>query len=320
MKKLLRSLSSALATSAVAALFVAVAASAQAADTDKNTSAALKLKLLSANIRLAYQESEELTREILVADEHNGVGWNTRKDMCGRIIAKQEADIICLQESRDVQVKDILGHLKNFASYGLSHRAPEYYPTNAILYSQDKFDLITCGGFYLSETPHIEGSIGWDSLRPRFANWIELKEKQTGKVLRVWNTHIDHRGKIAKINQVQMILDAAKVFPADLPQFFVGDFNQNEKTTGILNIKKAGWTDTYEQIHKDDPWPHTVHQFYGPGYTDFLKTQNKTPNSRIDWIFTKGPIKTLDAQIVRDHENGKYPSDHYFINATVEIH
>lgn len=301
-----------------AAASVAVIPSELYADSSASL-APLKLKILSANIRLSYQESETLTKDILVEDEKNGIGWKDRKDLCGEVIAKQNADIIALQESRDVQVKDIRKHLKNYASYGLSHLAPEYYPTNAILYSADKFTAVSCGGFYLSQTPHIEGSIGWDALRPRFVNWIDLKEKSTGRELRVWNTHIDHKGKEAKTKQVDMILEAASVLPADRPQIFAGDFNQNDSTTGIKNIKKAGWTDTYVAVHPDEPSTNTVHQFYGEKYADFLKKQGKKPGARIDFIFVKGPIKPLAAEIIRDHDGDKYPSDHYFVNSTIEI-
>jgi hypothetical protein len=30
-------------------------------------------------------------------------------------------------------------------------------------------------------------------------------------------------------------------------------------------------------------------------------------------------VKTLAAEIIRDGKNGRYPSDHYFLSATVEF-
>ena len=39
----------------------------------------------------------------------------------------------------------------------------------------------------------------------------------------------------------------------------------------------------------------------------------------MDWIFARGEVRTVDAAIVTDSVDGRFPSDHYFVSATVEV-
>jgi len=40
----------------------------------------------------------------------------------------------------------------------------------------------------------------------------------------------------------------------------------------------------------------------------------------MDWIFARGAVAVTDAELISESENDRYPSDHYFIAATVNIH
>ena len=46
---------------------------------------------------------------------------------------------------------------------------------------------------------------------------------------------------------------------------------------------------------------------------------NETELGKIDWIFTRGALVPTAAKIIRDAEDGRYPSDHYFISTTLKI-
>jgi endonuclease/exonuclease/phosphatase family metal-dependent hydrolase len=39
----------------------------------------------------------------------------------------------------------------------------------------------------------------------------------------------------------------------------------------------------------------------------------------MDWIFLKGRARVLDAQIIKDSHNGRFPSDHYFVSAQISL-
>jgi endonuclease/exonuclease/phosphatase family metal-dependent hydrolase len=50
----------------------------------------------------------------------------------------------------------------------------------------------------------------------------------------------------------------------------------------------------------EDESSYTQHGFTGVG-----------AKGRIDWILVSGDFRVLDATIGRDHEGGRYPSDHF---------
>ena len=125
----------------------------------------MSLTILSCNVRKNVPE-----------DEQSGNGWDARKDLCAEVIRAQHADVICLQECFNAQFKDLQHRLPGFAHFGLTNPAAVYNPSNVIFYSEARFDLVSAGGFWLSETPHVAGTKSWDSASIRFVNWVHLAE------------------------------------------------------------------------------------------------------------------------------------------------
>jgi hypothetical protein len=39
----------------------------------------------------------------------------------------------------------------------------------------------------------------------------------------------------------------------------------------------------------------------------------------MDWIFMRGKMKVIDAEIITDSINERFPSDHYFVSATLSV-
>jgi endonuclease/exonuclease/phosphatase family metal-dependent hydrolase len=246
------------------------------------------------------------------ADGEAGNGWDDRKGFCLEVMRAQNADIICTQECRNAHYQHLKGGLPEFESFGLANPDAVFNPTNAIFFSRERFEMVSSGGFWLSETPHIAGSQSWDSARPRFVNWVDLRERDSGREFRLWNGHFDHIGQVARVNQARLIVEGAQALPEDLPQFFTADCNAEASNPAIDNLKAGGWNDTYTAVHGPEDPGFTYHAFLGPGYTG--KTRGK-----IDFIFCRGPVTTLAAEIIRDSRDGRYPSDHYFLSAEVTL-
>jgi endonuclease/exonuclease/phosphatase family metal-dependent hydrolase len=194
-------------------------------------------------------------------------------------------------------------------TYGITKTATCSNPINAIFYHAGRFDLISAGGYWLSETPHLAGSRSWKSASIRLANWMRLRDHQTGREFRILNTHLDHMSELAKMNQVRMILDDTCMFPANYPQIMTGDLNMDSGHPLIHRIKEADWWDSYQKVHHPEDPGNTYHGFLGADY--------QTDQGKIDWIFAKGELRIESAEILRDHENKRYPSDHYFVQADI---
>lgn len=284
--------------------FILPCAVAYAVD-DAANSASGSHKILSCNIRVPLAE-----------DDAAGNGWEARKELCLEVIGTQHADVICLQECRAVQLAALRQRFHDFDAYGLSNPSPAYDPANLILFRRDRYELISAGGFWLSETPHIAGSSSWDSARDRFVNWVHLRVRDTGQQLRVWATHLDHVGHEARTQGARLLNEASDAMPAELPQILVGDMNAPVTHPAIKTLTAGGWQDTYAKIHGPEDPGFTFHGFLGPKRAEKL---GRKRGVKIDWIFTRGPVAARNAEIIRDGRDGRYPSDHYFISAEVAL-
>lgn len=140
-------------------------------------------------------------------------------------------------------------------------------------------------------------------------NWGRFKIED--KELRIINTHLSHISHKARVKETQMILKDVTAYPEKYPQILTGDFNCNSKNKAISLVLCSGLQDTYNTVHGVLEPETTIHNFLG----------EKAPNveGKIDWIFTKGEITTLDSNIVKNSINEKYPSDHYFLTADIVI-
>lgn len=237
--------------------------------------------------------------------------WVCRRDLCATVIRSQSPDIICFQEMWGEQFADLSRALPAYRSYGLLDEPLCDRPSNGIFYRADLFTPLSASGYWLSETPHVAGSRSWDSDCVRLANWIRLRHQATGADFRVVNTHLDHIGQLARERQAKMIVEDAGAYPDGYPQILTGDMNCDARNPAISLFKANGWIDTYGARHGTENPGHTYHAFLGAQY------QSKV--GKMDWIFVRGGIRTLDAAIITDSADGRFPSDHYFVSATIAL-
>ncbi|PCJ59979.1 MAG: endonuclease [Planctomycetota bacterium] len=253
-----------------------------------------------------------LTCNIRVAGANDGENnWEHRKEFCAELIRSQKPDIICFQEMQLNQFEYLSLAFPAFQHYGMCDEPIGRDPRNAIFYLKDNYKSVSSGGYWLSETPHIPGTKSWNSNCVRIANWVVLEELASGKEIRVVNTHLDHIGQEARENQARIISEDALAYPEEYPQVLTGDMNCDTTNKTIDNFKVGGWVDTYGVVHGNEAPGFTFHKFEGSDHQPEL--------DKMDWIFTKGDVKTIDAVILKDSNDGRYPSDHYFVSAVIEL-
>lgn len=235
--------------------------------------------------------------------------WIHRKELCIDVIRSERPDVISFQEME--QIADMTLAFTDYETYGMVDEPCGTRPMNIIFYRRDAFTRISAGGYWLSETPHIAGSKSWDSACVRLANWIRLEHHATGSEFRVVNTHLDHVGQVAREQQAKLIVEDASAYPENYAQILTGDMNCDFRNKAIDIFKAGGWSDTYGAVHGSENPGHTFHGFLGPEYHSNM--------GKMDWIFVRGKITVVDAAVITDSRNGRFPSDHYFVSANLNV-
>ena len=189
----------------------------------------LSLSLLSFTFALAQSTHNVMSCNIritgLPADEVDGRRWDDRKDVCLKVIKSRKPDIICMQEVIYESYAYMKKKLKNYMAFGFE--GPEMDPwtegyhfigKNVIFFSKKRYEFVSAGTYWLSETPLIAGSSSWETARARQCNWVRLRDKRTGHEFRVLDTHLDHITKVAKTKQTEVIVAEAAQYAEDFPQ------------------------------------------------------------------------------------------------------
>ena len=197
-------------------------------------------------------------------DERAGFGWSVRKDRVANYIKRNHIEIVGMQEVLHVQLEDLLARLPEYDYVGVGRhdgkQGGEYSP---VFFLKDKFEVLEKGNFWLSETPDVPGSKGWDAAIERIASYAKLKDKQTGKVFMAVNTHFDHVGVKARRESAKLIMKKIQEIVGDQPAVVTGDFNVTEDdeayTTMTTNTFKMN--DAYHMTPNHTGTTYTWHQF-----------------------------------------------------------
>lgn len=287
-------------SAAFCALFAGTffAASTQAADGDS-------FKVMSFNVRCFAPDGEN--------------HWDLRKETLVDVIKADAPLFLGVQEATWTQMEYLNKNLAGYEYIGVGRddgeKAGEFM---AIFYQKDAVELLDSGTFWLSKTPD-KPSKGWDAACFRTATWGEFKIKSCGATVVYVNTHLDHRGTIARKEAAKLMLrKTAEINKGgEFPIFISGDFNVTETSEAYKTITEGvdgipGLLDTNKVAkNREIAQPRT---FHGWGSIPVEK------GSIIDFIFVNDRVEVENFKINPDkHENGRYPSDHNSIIATLKI-
>ncbi len=223
--------------------------------------------------------------------------WENRKEKVANLILKHSPDVLGVQEALEGQMRQLDSFLLNYNYYGVGRddgkTKGEYA---AIFYKKEKFKLINSGTFWLSETPDIIGSVGWDASMERICSWAKLENNVSKKSFFVFNAHFDHIGKEARKNSTLLIVKKIKEIAVEAPVVFMGDLNFTPEEPPYPIVLKNGFVDSFKNIGQNCT------------YTGF--EVNDAECNRIDYIFTNNKFKP-NYFLIDDINDGKYyPSDH----------
>ena len=174
-------------------------------------------------------------------DYKGGDGWTERRDIMCDLVAFTAFDIFGAQEVCHDQLEDMLARLPEYDYIGVARddgkTEGEYSP---VFYRRDRFELLDSGTFWLSETPE-EVSFGWDAACRRVCSWGYFKDKQTKKKFWCFNTHMDHKGKAARVEGAKLVISKIKQMCGDGAKVILtGDFNVPQESPAYNTFAQSG--------------------------------------------------------------------------------
>jgi len=227
--------------------------------------------------------------------------WENRCELLAKTILTYGPDIVGTQEGKPSQLDFLCRRLTRYRISADSRRWDRecQYPT--LFYLEQSFRFLEGGEFWLSETPAVHRSKSWDSAFPRMVSYAHFEAGKTGQ--RLWSlvTHLDHISERARIEGAKMVRTWASGRKGAI--ILVGDFNDcpGSEVHQVLTFPNGPFLDTWESLgRREDESSYTQHGFTGVG-----------AKGRIDWILATPEFQVIEATIGRDHEEGRYPSDHF---------
>lgn len=243
--------------------------------------------------------------------------WPHRKEMVARVMRFHKADFVGIQEGLPHQLEDLDKLLPYFDRIGVGRNTPEDPGEySAIYYKKERFELLENDTFWLSESPGEVASVGWDAALPRIVTWGHFKDRKTGRMFYVFNTHFDHRGEQARVESASLILKKIREIAGEGPVVLTGDFNVTEEDQpyGILTSSTGDSTDA----ELTDAFYHAEHGHHGPA-TTWNGFEEIVPNRRIDFIFTNPGFDVIQHAILAGRQDGHFPSDHLPVVADIQL-
>ncbi len=221
-----------------------------------------------------------------------------RKPLILRKLAEEQPDIIGFQEVLPHVAAWMRQALPEYDVVGCGREKDLTGEQMTVIFRRDRFQLISMQTFWLSPTPCVPGSrYAEQSGCPRTATELVLRDTETGKVIRVVNTHLDHVGSRARqlgLTQILRQLDAA-VFVPEAPVILMGDFNAEPDSLEL-------------QVFTQYPAYINAAERMGVTFHGFMTTD---AYDQIDYIFIKGDVRVIHAEKWMDMLDGVCLSDHF---------
>ena len=262
----------------------------------------LLLFVMLHSINCKSQSFKTMTYNIrldVASDGENA--WEHRKDFLSNQVLFFSPDILGVQEARPNQMADLKETLTNYKAIGIGRDGGNEGEHSSIFYNSQKFKVEKENTFWLSKTPE-KVSKDWDAAYPRICTYGLFTDLSTSKKIWVFNTHLDHIGKQARLEGIALIQEKIKALNTqNYPVILMGDFNVEPNSQLITNLSKSMQnTETISKLT------------FGPNGTFNGFIFNQPVTRKIDYTFiSKSTIKVNKHAILSDSKDLRYPSDHF---------
>jgi endonuclease/exonuclease/phosphatase family metal-dependent hydrolase len=234
--------------------------------------------------------------------------WPARKHALAAVLREARPDILCVQEARPGQVafleQTLAGHKRVGVGRDDGRDQGEHC---AIFFRRDRFRDLGHGTFWLQEpTDQPAGPGHWVK---RTCTWVRLRERGSGRVLRVANAHLPGRTAAAvrgqsRLSASRLVLDHIKAADPGDAVVLTADFNAGPDAPSRRVFAEAGLRET-AALAGTEAAP--TYQFYG------LRLGS------LDGILVGPGWGVLRHAVVDVKPDGVFPSDHFGVLADLTL-
>ena len=220
------------------------------------------MKIVTFNLRLDTERDGEKRFE-------------NRKNEIIRKIRDEKPDVIGFQEALPHMLSWLREQLPEYQFGGHGRSAQYDDEANPIACRKDRFAVRAMECFWLSGDPETAGSKFGEEcvIFPRICTMMLLHDMQSGKDLRVLNTHLDNRGQKSRKWGLELILKKMQQWDEkSYPTVLMGDFNCKPDAEELAPLaENPDYYDAAADI------PYTFHGYH-------------TAQQKIDYIFVSSSI------------------------------
>ncbi|TWI92282.1 endonuclease/exonuclease/phosphatase family protein [Chitinophaga japonensis] len=235
--------------------------------------------------------------------------WPYRKDKVAGTVLFYETDLLGVQEALYDQITDLQQRLPQYKHTGVGRDDGKTKGEfSAIFYDTTRLQLLQSETFWLSATPQVPGSKGWDAAITRIVTWGKFRDKKTNKVFFHFNTHFDHRGEVARRESAHLLLKQVHAIAGKTPAVITGDFNATPDDEPIKVIM-----DNSDPLHFTDSKALSQTPHFGPEGTFNGFRHGERGTQPIDYIFLKGKFRVLRHATLSNTWGGRFASDHFAV-------
>lgn len=262
------------------------------------------------------EEINVMTFNVRFDNPSDGVNaWPNRVSLVEAYMTDQMPDIVGVQESLHHQNLDLLKIMPGYAYVGTGRddgmESGEFSP---IFYRTDRFEKMQHGQFWLSQTPDVPGSIGWEAVLPRVVAWIQLKDRVNDREFFVFNTHFSHVSDLARRRSMEFMSEMMVEIAGQYPVIVTGDFNIT-KGAALYHDMVARFQD-----HNRLTNAQYISQMPVAGADDtFNAFRDDTQPRVIDYIFVDDHFEVVNFGVDRVKDGEIFISDHWPVWARIKF-
>lgn len=219
-------------------------------------------------------------------------GWDDRKGFIFDLINFAAFDVFGAQEVRYGQLNDLVKALPDYAYIGVGRddgkTKGEFCP---VFYRRERFKLLDSGTFWLSATPETV-SRGWDGGCNRVCSWGYFQDRATKAKFYFLNTHLDHKGPMAKTKGAELIVKFIEEHCKGVQVIVTGDMNVYQDSEWYNIFAKSGYLkDTFK----------AARYRFAPSGTFSTFTPTRYSTNRIDHIFVSEDVEVSSYGVLTLH-------------------